>query len=69
MQTPSRICPICMEYEPHYCAAIIRISNVRLPRKQGQRTKWKKTIVITDRMRPYERVTSTRITISKGGES
>lgn len=55
---PSRICPLCDEFLPHYCAAVVKVATTRLPTRQGQRPKWRKTVYIRDRMPPYEEVKS-----------
>ena len=62
------LCPICFEYEPHYCAAIVKVTIVRLRVTQGQRPKWAKKVEITDRMPPYETVRSTRLIYSLRGD-
>ena len=70
MYVPSRICPICCEYEPHYCAAMVTVDTIKLPRSQGQwSSRWIVTVEIHDRMPPYEYVRSTRIITNRGGES
>jgi len=62
-----RICPMCGEFLPHYCAATVRMTVTRLPSRQGQRTRWRKTIIIQDRMPPYAEARSTLITTTRRG--
>jgi len=66
ISTP-RICQLCGEFLPHYCAATVRITIVRLRTSQGQRTRWRKTIIIQDRMPPYREARSTLITTTRRG--
>jgi NMD protein affecting ribosome stability and mRNA decay len=58
-------CVICGEFKPHYCAAIVQVTRTRLSSRQGQRTKFRKTVIIQDRMPPYDNVRSIR-TVSTG---
>ena len=58
---PDSICPLCFEFLPHYCAAVVKVTTTRLPTRQGHRPKWMKTVVIQDRMTPYEEVRSSMV--------